>query len=292
MVKKAGTPALRAERVWQAIKDGTLKVTRVHGTCMLRVLEATRLHLTWRENGRKKTARVTLPEGWYLNPRWIPLADSEEFADVSQLDKESLRVKGMLRLDDHVLVLIYQQVEDILHLKRQLKEHILPQYVQEMRKLHNLMDEIESHALEGAVAGKVLPEESELLSILRAREQQIGVIRPHIAARGEAVTFSIGQLQILQTRIRRSLESMLRQPVFTQPGLTIPENQILGMTQYLRRIYPQLQGLRQRPLVTQTKWAQYFIKRAMAEILLRDWETAKDYLEKTVKNLQWPEGGE
>lgn len=289
MAKKPGTPALRAERVWQAIENGTLKVAKIHGTRMLRILEVTRLHFTWRENERKKTARITLPEGWYLNPRWIPLASPEEFTEVSQLDDETLRAQGMLRVNDQILVLIYQQVEDIFHLKRQLKEHILPQYGQELQELHGLMDELESHALAGAVAGEVLPEESELLKILRSREQQIGVIRPHIAARGEAAQFSVQLLKTLQKRVRQSLQSMLRQPAFVHPEATVSEDQVLGMVQYLRRLYPQLEELKRRPLVTQTKWAQYFIKRAMAEILLRNWMVGKEYLEKAVKNLQWPE---
>lgn len=292
MAKKPGTPALRAERVWQAIEGGTLKVAKVHGTRILRILKAKRLHLTWRENGRKKTTHVTLPEGWYLNPRWTLLTSSEEFAEVSQIDDETLRAKGMLRVNDQIWVLIYQQVEDIFHLKRQLKKHILPQYSQELQELHGLMDELENRALASAVAGEILLGESELLKILKAREQKIGVIRPRIAARGEAVDFSLQQLATLQARIRRSLENMLDQPAFTQPEATVTENQALGMAQYLRRLYPQLEELKQRPLVTQTKWAQYFIKRAMAEILLRNWVVGKVYLDKAVKNLQWLEGGD
>jgi len=109
MALKPGLPAMRAESVWQWLKRGSLHAGPLYNTRVLLITE----------NSQPVAGgiRYWLGRGVLLVPKWIKYTGSE---NVSELDDAVLHQRGMYRQQDGLMVmLIYQHVEDVLHLQRQ-----------------------------------------------------------------------------------------------------------------------------------------------------------------------------
>lgn len=151
VAKKEGTPTLTAERVWRAVRDGSLVVKPIPGTRMLQVVRG-RIRLTWGKEGKKDHAQIRL-SSIYLNPRWIPLPDNYPTEKLEGLDDRKRAAKGVVRVEDGSFrLLIYQQLDNLFSLLRQIEKHISPQYGEEEDELWGLFGRVDSREALGLTA--------------------------------------------------------------------------------------------------------------------------------------------
>lgn len=279
MAKKPGTPAWKAGRVWQAIKAGSLKDVRpIPGTRILWVGEG-RLRLTWTEDGVKKHTQIRVRRR-YLHPRWIPLADETLLAQIASLSKEGLAAQGILRLDGNdYRILIYQQLDDMFSLQRQIEKHILPRYEEEQEKLWGTLEQIKKPG-------------TELEQLIFGRLDQIVAIRPHMAGRAEAVRLRIESIRKRQAHIKDALLMLLEQAPLGERGEPLEgrylKGAVRGIVDSLAHHHKDLAVIATDvALARDTRWAQFYLERAIAKLCLQELGAAREHLQKAVSRLQW-----
>lgn len=285
MAKKEGTRALTAQRVWQAVKRGSLKVKPIPGTRMLKVTGG-RIRLTWGEKDEKRHHRVRLKD-IYLNPRWIPLPSWYLASKkVTGLSEKNLAARGLIQLDGKYYLLIYQQLTDLFSLLRQIKEHILPQYGKEEENLWSLFGKIDQREVLGLTRSP-----AELRKAILGRVDSIGIIRTHLAGRGQAVESRIGILRRLQDNLRGALAMYLE---------LVPESKneesvvgtVRGLSASLKGLADRLQPfLNERLFALGARWARYHIGKAASNLTVRRFGEARTHLQKAIAHLKWPEEG-
>lgn len=280
MAKPKGVPALTAERVWKAVEDGSLVVEKIPGTRVLRVLKA-RIRYTWSEDGQRKSKRFTIPAGSYLHPRWNLILDEREVHRLESCDRGEFLRRGILQTSQGWQRLIYQQVEDIFHLDRQIGAHILPQYDEEQEELWRLLDQI------------LTQEAGRLRDAIDQRLQTILAIRPHLAGRAEAVSQRLDLIQRRLKHIHRAIEVLLQQPLLTGAIRNRSKEEIvgtiLGISRTLTRHHQELVEIRkERPFNRQIGLAQYYLREAIAWLQIGDIFQATAQLKKALPHLVWP----
>lgn len=281
MAKPQGVPALTAQRVWEAIKRGSLKVEVIPGTRMLRVIKG-RIRLSWQVGDLVKHARIRRTR-IYLNPRWIPLPIGFDVSKILGLSREELARQGIIRLKNgDYRRLIYQQLDDPFSLLRQIEEHIMPRYGQEEEELWGLFSSVDLRATLGLSSA---PE--DLQEAILGRVDQIGVIKTHLSGRSKAVEERIRKLKRLQQHVRGAL-GMILDLIPEQTEGT--EGYVIGLINSLQRHYDSLTLLLEdNPLVHSTRWARYHIQKARHNLERHEFNQARDHLQKAVSYLQWPE---
>lgn len=280
-MKKKGTPALLAERVWQAVRDGSLEqVEAVPGTRLLLVRRG-RIRLTWRDNGRVRHARTRLRRVW-LNPRWIPLPRGFDAAELWGLDHRQLARRGIIRRGrDDFRLLIYQQLNDLPSLLRQLEEHILPQYEREEAELWQLFSRMDLRATLGLAEAP-----QDLQDALLGRVEQIGTIRTHMAARAEAVRTRLKRFQRLREHIRGGLEMVLGLLPREVADIEL-EGAVIGIANSLERHHHSLTPLlADEPFAGPARWARYHLREARDDLLRHDFDGAARHLQKAIEHLR------
>lgn len=282
MAKPKGIPALTAKRAWEAIKSGSLQVEPVATTRMWRVIGPSRIRYTWNKNGRK-SKRFSLPVGSYLNPRWIPISNPKEVQELSLLPREDLAQRGIIQTPEGVWYrLIYQQVEGVFHVQRQIQKHILPGYDVEEEELWYLLDQIVTQSAE------------ELRDLLDQRFREIDAIRPQMASRAEAIEGRLRNIKRRLNHVQTAVEAFLRHPLLK--GETQGwhkkriDGAILGVTRTLAEHHRALAEIRkEKPFSRKIDLAQYHLREAIAWLRIGDSFHAAEHLRKALPYLNWPE---
>jgi len=239
-------PSLRGYQVSRWLKHGILKADQLGDTPILIVKEAVRVRLTPRH-------RTTLSQGIFLVPRWIP-APANDLEKLGRLNKADQGEHGLIRHRGMDLLLIYQQVEDLDHLRRQ-QEHIL------WDREHTVFFE--------------------------------SGIRPHIVGRAQAAaalqrTRRADLKRTRETCLRNVLEA-LEHPErlfdLEKPLQTPDPQKTAGMLRYLEGLVANLDTWVERPYVPARKKAQRAIRCAQKWIRQNEFRKAARMIRRAQEHL-------
>jgi hypothetical protein len=280
MAKRSDTPALTAERVWNALRVGSLKAETIPGTRMLRVLEG-RLHLTWKKGNKKKRARIRLNKV-YLNPRWISLPKDYPIPvrELKQLDNDELNSLGIIPVGrNEFKLLIFQQVGDLYSLRRQLSEHIQEQYERESAMLWKLL---EKSSARGPLK---IWEQKALTGVVLERMEKIDTISTHLAGRLEAVESLIKRLSKLQQHIKGALITL--KDYIPKRIDTSAAGTVRGLRNSLKLHYKSLGYLLEdRPFFQRAYWARHHLEKASNSLKEGRFDKARHHFEKAIAHLE------
>ena len=280
MAKRKDTPALTAERVWEALRVGSLKAETIPGTRMLRVLEG-RIRLTWLEGGKKKHARIRLNK-IYLNPRWISLPKDYpiNINKLRLMNNDELNSLGIIPIDrNDFKLLIFQQVSDLAALQRQISEHIQEQYARESSRLWGLL---EKSSAQGPLK---IWEQQALTGVVLDRIEEIDTISTHLAARDEAVASIIERLTKLQRHIRGALQT-LRGFIPDKAAGKKATGAVKGLRNSLKMHYKSLGHMMEdQPFAHRAYWARYHIEKARKYLKEGSFDRTKHHFDKAIKHL-------
>ncbi len=279
MARRKDTPSLTWERVWKGIREGSLEVKRVPGTRMLLVIKG-RIRLTWKQRGKKRHARVRLNKT-YLNPRWIPLPANYPISvsKLRKLRREKLYTLGIVRLsEDDFRLLIYQQLDDLSALQRQLAEHTQPKYLRETSRLWKMLEKASSQEPLKAV------EQTALTGVVLDRIEKIDAISTHLAGREKAVESRLDRLNKVQSHVRGALEILL--DFVPVSGETKINGTSKGLGNSLGLHYKTLEHLLEnKPFAHYARWARYHIKRAQECLTENNFKGTYRHIEKAIEHL-------
>ncbi len=279
MARKKNTPALTWERVWKAIKDGSLEVKRIPGTRMLLVIKG-RIRITWKSRGKVMRTRFRLSKT-YLNPRWIPLPKYYPVSvpKLRKMRKASLYALGIIkRGEDDFKLLIYQQLESVLSLQRQLSEHTKSSYERESNNLWKLLEKawieeplkaVEQTALTGAVLDRI---------------EQIDIINTHLDGRLSAVESRLERLSRIQDYVKGALESLLE--ITSNEDEFVTNGTLRSLVNALNLHYKTLEHLLEdRPHSLCARWARYHINKTVEDLTENELISARRHLQKAIDHL-------
>lgn len=271
MAKRPDTKAIPACRVWQALLDGSVTAVPLQGTRMLHVQKG-RIRYNWVEKGDVKHARVRL-NGRYLNPRWIPIPSWYDLSidQIGFLTKDELIARGLIKRLGEWRLLIYQQLDDVCSLHRQLEDHIYNAYDQEELKLWEMADQIEFRRVLGVGDG------------VRARilSARLGVVVERIKYFKKRLEHIRGLIGLyIRTLPNQGTISMLQKGV----GIGISEglkhqNESLLIFNHERLLWPRVHWAR----VCLSKASTVLRSNGDADVL-----EVRRYLERALRYLQWP----
>lgn len=278
MAKREDVPALWAFRAWQAIEEKSLPVEVLPGTRILRVLPGARIRMTWRKDGTVHHARIRLRSGSYLHPRWITPPTSYEIGG-HPIKMSNIR-RGLIRAQGEWRFLIYQQVRDLLALRDQIAEHILPKYDYEQDELWGLFDRLDLREVFGLTTAP-----QALREAIFGRLDQIGVIRVHMAGRLEAVQWRIEYLNRLLNRTQGALMMFLR--MIPESSEFPHQGYNLGISESLQHHYDTLAALlKDQPFAHYARWVRYHIHYAQHALQVNDLAKARGHLERAIEHLE------
>lgn len=283
--------AIRAEWLWPWIARGTVQVNPLFGTRVLLVAKNAQPFKTrYDKEFIKHPTRYWLGEGIILVPRWDPLdIHYDPVADdgVETLGPDELKKRGMYRLNEKILVLIYQHVEDALHFQRQQWHVSLETYAQELKEISNQLREIEDHTLKNISLKEAQFEQlGAREDNLRQRRKKIHqIIVKGIAPREKAAEILIealwDEVQIAERRIRAILISKPVKDLLADISVTIK-----GLRAYLIGIYQNLNQIKVRPIVRILKVTQYSLRGALGSLDVGEIKTFKHQLKLVIENLK------
>jgi hypothetical protein len=256
-----------------------LEVTKFPGTRMYRNVNG-RVRLTWKSGRKIKHARIRLNKG-YLNPRWISLPKSYPIpiSSLKRFGKRRLYTLGIVRLDkDDFRLLIFQQLDDLFSLFRQLVNYTQPRYVKEEAKLYKMLDSVKPHDQDKEV------EQDVLVDAAFDKLEEIGFKIPHIAGRVEAVKFRIRLLNKTQELIKGRLESLLE--FVPEDGVVKSKGTAKGVSNSLRYPFERLARLSDdKPYAHRARWSGYHITKAQELLLEGDIKKARYHMQKAINHL-------
>jgi len=268
MAKSKDTPALTFERIYKALKAGSLKkVVRIHGTKVLVVVSG-RIRRTWVKKGKKKHGRIRLNRV-YLNPRWIPLpADyAVSVSELGKMSKKELYPLGIVYIKGSYKLLIYQQLDDLASLQRQIK-HIKPQYDRKSSELWKRLEKSD-------------PLNTMFASVTLDRIEDIDAISTHLVGREYAVAARLQRLTGIQDFVKGRLVELLE--LIPKDGGTQAEGITKGLDDPLSRQHVELERLLDdKPHAHRAGWARYHISKAQERLLENDIKRARRHMQKAI----------
>jgi len=277
MARKKGTPSLTYERVWKAIKAGSLEVKRISGTKMLLVIKG-RVRLTWIERGKLKHTRIRLNR-IYLNPRWITLPKNYPVpkAKLRKLEPKERAALGVILTEENELkLLIYQQLDDLYSLERQINQHIKMRLARESNKLWIRLGRASTQE-----PWKIV-EQPALTGYVLGRTKQIDAINTHMSGRKAAVEARLEWLNKVQNLVRDSLEALMG---LVPPGAKT-NGAIKGVNRALSQHYKTLEELLDdKPFSHHARWARHHIKKAQDYLSANDFAATCKHLQKAIDYL-------
>ncbi len=277
MARKKGTPSLTYERVWKAIKAGSLEVKRIAGTKMLLLVKG-RVRLTWKVKGKIKHTRIRLNR-IYLNPRWITLPKDYPVpkSKLKKLEPKERAALGIVLTEENELkLLIYQQLGDLYSLKRQIKQHIKMRLARESNRLWTRLEKASTQEPLKIV------EQPALTGYVLGRTSEIDAINTHMSGRKAAVEARLERLGKVQNLVRDSLEALME----LMPPDAKTNGAIKGVNKALSQHYKTLEELLDdKPFSQYAKWARHHIKKAQISLVAHDFKSACRYLQKAIDYL-------
>ena len=307
MALRKDWPAIRAEWLWPWTARETVQVNSLFGTRVLLVAKNAQPFKTRYElkNGEviKHPTRYWLGEGIILVPRWDPLDfhfDPLSDDEVETLGPDELKKRGMYRLNEKILVLIYQHVEDALHFQRQQWHVSLETYTQELRKISTQLSEIEDRVLKSislkeAQRIEISEEIGSFERNLKQRRKKIyQIIVKGITPREKAAEMLIQALQREVQGVKRQIQIVLASKSVKDLAAGVSTS-VEGLRAYLVRLYMSLNQVKVRPIVRALKLIQYCLRGALGSLDVGEIKRFKhqlglviENLEKAKKNLQQP----
>lgn len=291
---------MRARWVWGWLSRGTLSAEPLFGTRVLLVLDNSRPQIT--HDGL--TTRYWLGEGILLVPRWDPLElhyDPVADADVEKLSAEELAQRGMLRVDDQTLVLIYQHVDGVLHFQRQQWHIRLQKYAAELREIQEDLTILERKALEVLTEAPTDGRErfralAEVRKRRRDRRREIEtILSVGVAPRERAAKILMAALKRELTSVRRRIGGVFNTATYRDLRSGRPVSKE-GLRTYIADLYFDLEGVKVRPVVRRIKLAQRHLRLALGALdvsvyaeLEKELKAAAEDLELVLPLLKHPE---
>ena len=295
MALKGKLPAIRAEWLWDWQRSGTIEVESLLGTVVLIVAKNAKPSKTCYQQRDdkiiKNPSHYWLGQGVILVPRWDPLElHFDPIADdgVEALGLEELRQRGMYRVNEKILVLIYQHVEDALHFQRQQWHIHLETYATELQKISALLTEVEERALAKIFLGAVPEIEAGELGTLarryKRRREEIYQILVRIAPRERAAEILVHALQRELQLTERGIRGILSSKSMKDLLAGVPTS-LEGLRAYLVKIYLNLNQIKVRPIVRLLKLSQHYLRGGLGALAVGEIERFKHQLELVIKNL-------
>lgn len=276
MARRKGTPALTGKRVWKALRDGSLEAKEMPGTRVLQVSKG-RIRLTWTSGGKKKHARIRLNKK-YLNPRWVYLPKDYPIpiSSLRKMTDDELIALGIGRTKKGALkLLIFQQLDDLASLKRQLVDHTKTRYVKETEELWNTLEKASSR--EPLKAAEL----AALTGVVLDRIEEIDVITTHLTGREKGVELRLNRLNKVQKHVKGALETRLRMAL--KDGTSEINGTSKSLITHLSSHYETLEYLLDdKPFAHHARWARYHIKRAQESLSADDFKVACKYMQKAI----------
>jgi hypothetical protein len=277
VARKKGTPSLTYERVWKAIRAGSLEVKRIAGTKMLLVVKG-RVRLTWKVKGKLKHTRIRLNR-IYLNPRWIALPKGYPVSKskLRRLEPKERAALGIVLTEkNEVKLLIYQQLDDLYSLERQIDQHIKMRLSRESNKLWALLGRVSTQEPLKIV------EQPALTGYVLGRTKQIDAINTHMSGRKSAVEARLEWLNKVRNLVRDSLEVLME----LLPPDAKANGAIKGINKALSQHYKTLEELLDdKPFSHHARWARHHIKKAQGSLVVNDFVLAYKHLQKAIDYL-------
>lgn len=295
MALKGKLPAIRAEWLWDWQKSGTIEVESLLGTVVLIVAKNAKPSKTCYQQRDdkiiKNPSHYWLGQGVILVPRWDPLElHFDPIADdgVEALGLKELRQRGMYRVNEKILVLIYQHIEDALHFQRQQWHIHLETYATELQKISALLTEVEERALAKIFLGVVPEIEAGELGTLacryKRRREKIHQILVRIAPRERAAEILVHALQQELQLAERGIRGILSSKSMKDLLAGVPTS-LEGLRAYLVKIYLNLNQIKVRPIVRLLKLSQHYLRGGLGALAVGEIERFKHQLELAIKNL-------
>lgn len=295
MALKGKLPAIRAKWLWDWQRKGTIEVESLLGTMVLIVAKNAKPSKTCYQQRDDKIIKnpihYWLGQGVILVPRWDPLElHFDPIADdgVEALRLEELRQRGMYRVNEKILVLIYQHVEDALHFQRQQWHIHLKTYAAELQKISALLTEIEERALAKIFLREVPEIEAGELGTLarryKRRREEIHQILVRIAPRERAAEILVHALQRELQLAEKGIRGILSSNSMKDLLAGVPTS-LEGLRAYLVKIYLNLNQIKVRPIVRPLKLSQHYLRGGLGALAVGEIERFKHQLELVIKNL-------
>jgi len=268
MARKKGTPALTFERVYKAFKAGSLKkVVRIHGTRILIVVSG-RIRRTWEKKGKKEHDRSRLNRV-YLNPRWIPLPANYDISvsELGKMSKKELYPLGIVYIKGRYKLLIYQQLDDLAALQRQIK-HVKPQYDRESGELWKQLEESD-------------PLNTMFTSVTLDRIEDIDAISTHLVGREYAVEARLQRLIGIQDFVKGTLEDLLE--LIPEDSGTQAEGIAKSLDDPLSRRHKDLERLLDdKPFAHKARWSRYHLGKSQEFLAINNFKNAQHHMQKAI----------
>ena len=261
--KHASRSALRAVHVWRWTIKGILTIKIVKGSPIFYLAEGKSVRQNWlrkkRQTIKRESAVTYLRKGLFLVPSWRKVPDWE--IQHLKANNASLCEHSILYLHDGYNRLIYMQVEDLDHTRRQ-QEHIIDHYSDVKTLLRLTSPEL----------FKEINKESRI--IRKIGEQKIAADSRDTRTR----------LRI--DSIRRSLCSIVANAPIFKKGFS--EKDIQPVISFLENAVREISSFTFRPINRRIGYTRRSLELTIKHLGNNRFSLARDRLRSAIKNFQYP----